>query len=123
MWLAVAAATYNKRFTLFLQLVYILGEEEKVFAFSGASQASDLYKWQQISAEWKMKEKRKTLRYFVLLFCGMLKTITVPICHVLALSPFFSTVWQAEWRKCKWRWIGKGIASGLSNSEADEKYI
>lgn len=61
-----------------------------------------------------MKGKRKTLRYFVLLFCDTLETITGSICHALALPSFPSCVWQAEWRKSNWRWIGKSNISGLS---------
>lgn len=33
-----------------------------------------------------MKGKRKTLRYFVLLFCDLLKIIMGPICHTGASS-------------------------------------
>lgn len=33
-----------------------------------------------------MRGKTKTLRYFVLLFCDLLKIITGPICHTAAFS-------------------------------------
>lgn len=34
-----------------------------------------------------MRRKRETLRYFVLLFCDLLKIIVGSICHPAALSP------------------------------------
>lgn len=88
---------------------------------------NDLYKWQQISVEWRMKGKRKTLRYFVLLFCDLLKIITGPICHTRASSLFPVASDTLSEKKCKWRWIGSSIISalspGLSNFASDEIYI